>query len=162
MINGVIDLTGKRNRAPEPGEWQTEVDPHGGVRRFRMVGNIKEYEMEISVNGVLVPQSQLEEHNRRAREAKERQGLPLNANARNQQKKRCPFASVGGRSLDDACRSDCAFYGRNGCELGTNESTGTQDACGKKCPLGGNCGGNCALYENGCSLLHIIKNSKIK
>lgn len=29
---------------PEPGEWQEEVNAYGGVKRFRMIGHIKEYE----------------------------------------------------------------------------------------------------------------------
>ena len=57
---------------PEPGEWQEEIDKFGGVKRFRMIGHIKEYEPTITINGLEIPQSQLEDYHRRQKEAEER------------------------------------------------------------------------------------------
>lgn len=50
---------------PEPGEWQEEIDKFGGVKRFRMIGHIKEYEPTITINGLEIPQSQLADYHRR-------------------------------------------------------------------------------------------------
>ena len=38
----------------EPGEWQEEVNQYGGVRRYRMIGNCKEYEMDVTVDGITI------------------------------------------------------------------------------------------------------------
>ena len=59
---------------PQPGGWQEEVNEWGGVRRFRMIGGIKEYELMITVDGgIKIPESQLEDYNRRK---KVRQAAP--------------------------------------------------------------------------------------
>ena len=55
----------------EPGEWQEEVNQYGGVRRYRMIGNCKEYEMDVTVDGITIPQSQLEDYHRRKKEAEQ-------------------------------------------------------------------------------------------
>ena len=56
----------------EPTEWQEEVNQYGGVQRYRMIGGVKEYEPTITINGLEIPQSQLEDYHRRQQEAEER------------------------------------------------------------------------------------------
>lgn len=41
----------------EPGEWQEETNRFGGVRRFRMIGGIKEYECSVRTTNGTKPQS---------------------------------------------------------------------------------------------------------
>lgn len=65
---GVINLGAKE--PPSIGDW--EVDEMG--RRYRMVGDCKEYEMLIRIDGIEIPYSQLDEyHERKERWAKTHQ-----------------------------------------------------------------------------------------
>ena len=41
----------------EPGEWQEEKNRFGGVRRFRMIGNVREYECEVRTTHGTISQS---------------------------------------------------------------------------------------------------------
>lgn len=92
---------------PEPGEWQT--DEHG--RRFRMIGNCKEYEPEI--NGI--PQSVFIESNRRMREQREAELKEEHRRAaeRAAQRRNCPFKDG---MQTDCSREACALF-LNGCIL---------------------------------------------
>lgn len=125
-------------------EWQT--DPKTG-RRYKRVGNCIEYEMEIHTNGAVVPASQLDEYNRRNREAAERQRKEAAAAMRQEPHKSCPFKD----GLSTSCKSDCAFYrAEDGCRLAAHPGTPTE---GKKCPFNNKvCNGTCAMYKNGCTL----------
>ena len=63
-------------------EWQ--IDEQG--RRFRMIGNVKEYEMTVHVDGMEIPESELAEYNERKRAA----AAPTPAPAPTAES--CPFA----------------------------------------------------------------------
>ncbi len=53
---------------PKIGEWR--FDEFG--RRYRMIGNSREYEPTIRVNGIDIPQSELENYYQRQRESERR------------------------------------------------------------------------------------------
>ena len=147
----------KKNE-PAPQDWETEVNQWGGVRRFRRTAHGIEYEKEIIIDGIPVPESQLEEFNRRRREAAEENLRKQNEARVNppQPTTQCPF--LCGRGVyNTECRRECVFYGQNGCEFRcTNRSQG-QDTIGKKCPFKGKCEANCTMYAHGCTLLEFIK-----
>ena len=114
----------------EPGEWQEEVNQYGGVRRYRMIGNVKEYEMEVTVDGHTIPQSELEDYHRRKKEAEQ---------ARAEAEEKCALFLNGGCTLaqisdrppakateglqcplskyKSKCRTDCALFNKTGCTL---------------------------------------------
>lgn len=135
----------------EPGEWQT--DEHG--RRFRMIGNCKEYEPEI--NGV--PQSvffrsQKAQKEKRARELQEEQAR---AAERAAQRRNCPFSDG---MQTDCKREACALF-LNGCTLA--RLTAAADTQGKQCPFSryrSKCRTDCALYNGGCTLTGINQNTE--
>ena len=130
-------------RQTEPGEWQR--DETG--RRFRMMGNIKEYEAEIIINGIPVPESQLSAYHaaRKAVSEPEKRETPKT--------RTCPFD--GG--IENQCRENCALHTVHGCALvymvRRKPARGT---AGKKCPFSAySCRESCALYNNGCVLAAI-------
>lgn len=59
-----------KKKTPIPGEWQEEVNQWGGVRRYRMVGNVKEFETIVTTSYGDIPQSQLEAYNQRKKAAR--------------------------------------------------------------------------------------------
>ena len=123
----------------KPGEWQTEVNQWGGTRRFRMVGNTKEYETEIITSHGTFTQSQID--NGAISKVKT---APLESK---EDTKCCPFKS-GNRLL---CKKDCAFWSESGCMQ-------SDDTTGKKCPLWlYPCESRCKLYDNGCSLVRKVR-----
>ena len=60
----------RRNYDGEPGEWQREPGNFG--RRYRIVGGIKEYEMQIQTAGGMITESQLEAENRAVKPQREK------------------------------------------------------------------------------------------
>ena len=151
----------KRIRDPEPGEWQEEVNAYGGVRRFRMVGGIKEYEPTIIIDGIEIPQSQLEDYHRRRKEAEERRKAEALEAAKNRPEPRsCPF--INGCTI--TCRREaCKIFFRGKCSLATlADSTGVTieetPAKGTKCPFSiyGKCDG-CALFNGGCAIVRLAQ-----
>ena len=143
---------------PEPSEWQEEIDKFGGVKRFRMIGHIKEYEPTITINGLEIPQSQLEDYHRRQKEAAERRKAEQAAALRNRpEPKSCPFAT----GCNNTCtREKCSLFLKGKCAIailadahGTEQTDQTQAA---KCPFSiyGRCKG-CALYNNGCAIVRL-------
>jgi len=44
----------------EPGEWQEEKNQFGGVRRYRMIGSIKEYETEVTTTHGTYTQAEID------------------------------------------------------------------------------------------------------
>ena len=148
----------KRIRDPEPGEWQEEVNAYGGVKRFRMIGQIKEYEPTITINGLEIPQSQLEDYHRRQKEAAERRKAEALEAAKNRpEPKSCPFSSGN----NNTCwREKCSLFLKGKCAIailadahGTEQTEQTQAT---KCPFSiyGRCKG-CALYNNGCAIVRL-------
>ena len=132
--------------------WQEEETPFGGVRRYRIVGGIKEYEMMVQTSSGVVPESEIEERNRLAKKEKDErlkaaalEDVPL---------KICPFSDPGGEIK--RCSGDrCAFYDDKGCAAfrGASEDHNT---IGKQCPmlLRQPCRRECSFYfPDGCSML---------
>ena len=151
----------QRIRDPEPGEWQEEVNAYGGVKRFRMIGQIKEYEPTITINGLEIPQSQLEEYHRRQKEAEERRKAEALEAAKNRpEPKSCPFAT----GCNTTCkREDCKIFLKGKCAIailadahGAEQTEQTDQTQAAKCPFSvyGRCKG-CALYNNGCAIVRL-------
>lgn len=128
----------------EPGEWQHE--PNG--KRYRMIGNCKEYEP--TINGI--PES-IFFASKKAE--KERQATELEAEnkraATATPPRNCPFAS----GMRTSCTQEsCALY-REGCALVRIFGTPQKATEGLQCPLNnkGKCRKDCALFVgNGCIL----------
>lgn len=139
--------------APEPGEWQTETTPYGGVRRYRMIGGMKEYEPEI--NGI--PQSvffrsQQAQKEQREKQLKEEQARAAEKAAR---RRNCPFSDG---MQTDCKREACALF-MDGCTLA--RLTPAKDTEGLQCPFSRyrhKCRKDCALYKGGCTLTGINQN----
>ena len=142
----------------EPTEWQEEVNQYGGVKRFRMIGHIKEYEPTITINGLEIPQSQLEDYHRRQKEAAERRKAEALEAAKNRpEPKSCPFSSGNNTTC---WREKCSLFLKGKCAIailadahGTEQTEQTQAT---KCPFSiyGRCKG-CALYNNGCAIVRL-------
>lgn len=144
-----------------PGEWQEEIDKFGGVKRFRMIGHIKEYEPTITINGLEIPQSQLEDYHRRQKEAAERRKAEALEAAKNRpEPKSCPFSSGN----NNTCwREKCSLFLKGKCAIailadahGTEQTDQTEQTQAAKCPFSiyGRCKG-CALFNNGCALVRL-------
>ena len=125
---------------PEPGEWQEEIDKFGGVKRFRMIGHIKEYEPTITINGLEIPQSQLENYHRRQKEAAERRKAEALEAAKNRpEPKSCPFSSGN----NNTCwREKCSLFLKGKCAIailadahGTEQTDQTGQTQATKCPF---------------------------
>ncbi len=113
-------------------EWKT--DEHG--QRYRMIGGlIKEYEMMVYIDGIPIPESQVEAYNARkaaataARvEEQRRQEAELHTG------KICPLGSK-------ACRADCAMYS-DGCSMAHYATEG------KRCPYNSQiCRKDCGQFK---------------
>ena len=132
-----------------PGEWQEERNQWGGVRRFRMVGPVKEYEMMVTVDGMEIPQSELEDYHRRKREAAEAAAEARKTAPPPPRQLACPFGG-GGHSCT---REKCALFTGTGCTLAQITTGGTGSTAGKSCPFSPYaCREDCGLYKNGCVL----------
>lgn len=144
-------------------EWQEEKNPFGGIRRFRMVGNVKEYEMMYRIDGIDVPESQLEEFNRARAEAAERERAEAQkkaeAAARDRELGFCPF-KLGANSLHVSCDRKCAFFGENSCALVENAKSTPARPEGLYCPIAGQCRTSCAFYADGCKFINHLKGKR--
>ena len=151
----------QRIRDPEPGEWQEEVNAYGGVKRFRMIGQIKEYEPTITINGLEIPQSQLEDYHRRQKEAAERRKAEALEAAKNRPEPRsCPFSN----GCNNTCaREKCSLFLKDkfaiailADEQEAEQTDKTEQTQATKCPFSiyGRCQG-CALFHNGCALVRL-------
>ena len=145
---------------PEPSEWQEEIDKFGGVKRFRMIGHIKEYEPTITINGREIPQSQLADFHKRRKEAEERRKAEALEAAKNRPEPRsCPFITNG---CSTACkREGCNIFLKGKCSIATiADASGVEieeaPAKNSKCPFSiyGRCQG-CALYNKGCAIVRL-------
>ena len=151
----------QRIRDPEPGEWQEEVDKFGGVKRFRMIGHIKEYEPTITINGLEIPQSQLADYHRRQKEAEERRKAEALEAAKNRpEPKSCPFSSGNNNTCT---REKCSLFLKGKCAIailadahGAEQTDKTEQTQATTCPFSiyGRCQG-CALYNKGCAIVRI-------
>lgn len=132
-------------------EWQT--DSNG--KRYRMIGNIKEYEMMVTIGGINVPESQIEAHNARMKEDSIKRRADENKAAAALPKVFCPFSEW----MNTLCSGDnCALY-FEGCTLAKNTSRAPiKETAGLQCPINrynAKCRKDCALYRNGCTLTAI-------
>ena len=141
-----------------PGEWQEEIDKFGGVKRFRMIGHIKEYEPTITINGLEIPQSQLEDYHRRQKEAAERRKAEALEAAKNRpEPKSCPFSSGNNNTY---WREKCSLFLKGKCAIAiladAHGAEQTEQTQATKCPFSiyGRCKG-CALYNNGCAIVRL-------
>lgn len=153
-------------KRPEIGEW--EVEPGTG-RLYRKIGNCIEYEMMIHVDGMEVPQSQLEAHHARMRELRAREAAQREEERRKAEelaakRKFCP--------LQDGVFTDCT---REACALFLNDSEAcaltriidrppAKETEGLRCPLTKyhyKCRKDCGLYnKTGCTLTAIKTESE--
>ena len=156
-----MSIYDRKAETPEPGEWQEEVNAYGGVKRFRMIGQIKEYEPTITINGLEIPQSQLEDYHRRQKEAEERRKAAALEELKNRpEPKSCPFSSGN----NNTCwREKCSLFLKGKCAIailadahGTEQTDQTEQTQAAKCPFSiyGRCKG-CALFNNGCALVRL-------
>ena len=148
----------------EPGEWQEEVNQYGGVRRYRMIGNVKEYEMDVTVDGITIPQSQLAAYHERKKAAEQaRKEAEKNAPPP-PPRKNCPLMD----SLHTDCTQEkCALFLNGGCTLAQISDRPPAKATeGLQCPLSkykSKCRTDCALFnKTGCTLTAIKTESEDK
>ena len=126
----------------EPGEWQQEPGPFG--RRFRMIGNTKEYEPDI--NGI--PAHIFHASNKAT--------IETSREPKTEPQRICPF--IGSNSINTACkRGNCALFVADNCALAQIVGRPAQDTTGRQCPFYKNqCRTDCALYKDGCALTSIL------
>ena len=143
---------------PLPGEWQEEKNAYGGVRRFRMIGGIKEYEMMIqTADGIEIPESQLASYQQRkdaVKKAKEVIHTPP--------RRTCPFMD----GMHSTCKGEkCALFLADGCALASfTDKPPIKDTKGLICPLNkynSPCTAECALYKRGsCIFIGLVTESE--
>ena len=107
-------------------EWQ--IDEMG--RRFRKIGNCKEYEPEVCSTFGVFPKSEFDHMDKSRPEAHTEQKREM----------RCPFS----KGMEHLCGKSCARYVESGCGI----VTGDPPRAGGRCPLPGMliCGEDCALW----------------
>jgi len=128
-------------------EWET--DKYG--KRFRRVGSCIEYEPTVMIDGIEVPQSEVESFNEMRRKSFEK---VKEASAQDQELHNCPFHD----GLSTKCDHKCALY-QGACTL-PQLITGAPvaDTQGRACPIRRShrlCDSSCILYRNGCILTAI-------
>ena len=126
-------------------EWK--VDELG--KRYRMIGNCKEYEP--TINGI--PQSVFFASQRAQREQTEAERARQRAKPPAPQP-RCPFSD----GLNQNCAGKaCALHTAHGCSLAyLVDRAPAVDTAGKRCPFSVYaCTDRCSLYKNGCVLTAI-------
>lgn len=142
-----------RTSRPEPSEWQEEVNQYGGVRRFRMIGNVKEYEMMVSVDGTQIPQSELSAYHERKQAAEKARAEAEKNRPAPPLPKNCPLSD----GMNTTCtREKCALYMGDDCTLARWNAAKVTE--GLRCPLSkykAKCRTDCALYKSGCTLTGI-------
>ena len=127
---------------PEQGEWQT--DSNG--KRYRMVGNYKEYEMEINgmPQSIFLASQKAQKERDKARYAQEQ----IKAAERAAQRRYCPYRDG---MYTDCIRENCALFA-DGCTLA--RLTPSMDTVGLQCPFSRyrqKCRKDCAMYRGGCT-----------
>ena len=145
------------HQRPEPGEWQEEINAFGGVRRYRMIGNCKEYEPTIRVDGIEIPQSELTAYHERKKAAQAAQiEAAKKAAAAAPPPRNCPFSD----GMSTQCtREKCALY-LNGCTLARlTDKPPAKATEGLQCPFSkyhSKCRKDCALFKaTGCTFTGI-------
>lgn len=143
--------------APEPGEWQEEINQYGGMRRYRMIGGVKEYEMTVTVDGIEIPQSELTAYHERKKAAEQARREAEKNRPAPPPPKNCPFND----GMQTSCTRDkCALY-MDGCTLARWNATKATE--GLQCPFSKyrhKCRTDCALYRGGCTFTGIPTNTE--
>lgn len=140
-----------RSQAVSHGEW--ERDANG--KRFRRVGNSIEYEMMIHTSGgAMIPESELEDFNRRQREERERRAAEAAAALKAPAAKItfCPLALIRGGYSDKCAKEECALYAGGKCNLSQGDAA--RETAGLRCPFdasGRKCFRECEIYKDGCT-----------
>lgn len=130
----------KPNETNNQIHWQ--YDEQG--RKYRMVGNCKEYATVITTTHGDVYADELKEHQKRWQEETMQQPKPEKPKHID---KMCPFKNFHG-DMALNCVSDCAFY-EAGCKFASADQRQTKD---KICPFMRKCSDKCAMYNNGCTM----------
>ena len=133
---------------PITGEWQT--DQFG--RRFRMVGNCKEYEPEI--NGL--PRSVFFASQKAQKEQDAINRKRENEAMAAQPQGICPFKESK-NALHANCTRNCAFFQDTSCVFASINIKPTKDTKDMLCPIGRKCHDRCVMYNHGCMLTCIVK-----
>lgn len=123
-------------------ELYNEVDEYG--KRYRIIGNIKEYEPEITLSCGSVPASQV----KKTVDNMSKMKPPAIEKV---ETKSCPFKHSNMRIN---CITDCVLYINGKCTLSKlGDKDKTVDTTNKKCPFSGrSCRSDCFLNNGGCVL----------
>lgn len=142
-------------------EWFEEKNQWGGVRRYCWVNGVKVYEATVNIDGVEVPESEVESYNARKKAVSE-----ARIKAEREAAKKAPPLRVCPLSENNnSCiREKCALY-LNGCTLARLTDRPSAKATeGLQCPFSRyhfKCRTDCALYRgNGCTFTGIITESE--
>ena len=124
-------------------EW--EIDEHG--RKFRRIGNVKEYMPTIRIDGV-----EIENTPEAVRAFNERRNAATQAQTPTADTgKTCPLYLRS--PMKQNCKTTCALFCGSFCALAARPAP--VDTVGKPCPFMGACNPSCALYRGGCTLANI-------
>lgn len=112
---------------------------------------IIEHEKMVTTTFGAVPESELQEHNRRVEEAKKRMRVSEPAH----EVKTCPLS----KSIHPHCtREKCALFVDNGCALAKITGGQAEATTGRRCPLRGYpCTEDCALNVGGGCVITALK-----
>lgn len=139
---------------PTPGAWQ--YDKVSG-RRYRMIGNTKEWEPEIlTASAGNIPRADLSRHNEMEEARKEAEKSGAKEREEVDRIKFCPFKSGMGNNCSPRY---CALYVSGACALSMIGKSPAAETKGRYCPFTRGkyaCNVQCALYEGGCRITAMI------
>ena len=130
------------------GKWQ--YDEHG--KKFRMVGNTKEYAPVITTTVGTMYRDEAAERLRRIKEDSDRK----EPKAEKKPQRDCPF-KLCRNGLNNKCDTECVFFEDTACIFAKADTSPTMDTQGRYCPIARTCRTNCALYDHGCKLTCFVK-----
>lgn len=128
------------------------IDSHNG-KRYRIENGIKVYEPELYMNGLSVPESQVEHMKRKLEENQKRfdekdKLLHIKASGT------CPFKL---KEMKKGCTENCVLFAEGMCQLSLiGDSEKHIETEGKICPISTReCRTDCNMNVNGCVLAKI-------
>ena len=128
-------------------EWQ--IDEQG--KKYRMVGNIKEYMPTVIIDGIEIentPEALSAFHESRRAALEEQRKKDQQRQQEEQTSRLCPLDRFS--NFPKYCKTICALYGAQGCALKRLEAV--KDTKGSPCPFMRSCTPLCALYDKGCTM----------
>ena len=138
---------------PAPEEWK--VDSEG--RRFRKVGNVIEYAMTLKTTVGEVYKDQLPGLQKRIKEQQEAdRKREAEAMAALRTGRTCPFKR-GRNMVNSACEKTCAFYCETSCVFASIDTPAAKDTQNMYCVIAQKCKKDCAMYNQGCTVIKTIK-----